>query len=115
LVLGVFHQNLSCISFGRFATESTPRGRDFICLRNNMGISKVDSSQNGMVMLKTMPPNVFCCADDCGMVDLPLADCARMTATAVMNQGIFAVAFSEEWTEAEPESQAHTVVIDHVI
>jgi hypothetical protein len=80
-----------------------------------MGISKVDCSQNGMVMGTMTPPDLSGCADDCGMVDLPPVDCTRMTATAVMNHGVFADAFSEKWTEAEPESQVHTVVIDHII
>jgi hypothetical protein len=79
-----------------------------------MGISKVDCCQNGMVMVKTTPPDLSGCADDCGMIDLPPADCARMTATAVMNQGIFANVFSEVWPEGELESHACTVVIDHI-
>jgi hypothetical protein len=76
---------------------------------------KVHCSQNGMVIVITAPPDLSGCANDCEMVDLSSADCARMMATAVLNQGIFAHDFSEEWTEAELESQACTVVIDHII
>jgi hypothetical protein len=84
------------------STEITPRGRDFIHLHDNMGISKFDCSHNGVVMVKTMPPSLSGCADDCGMVDLPTV---RRMATAVASQGtISAHAFSEECNEAEPES-----------
>jgi hypothetical protein len=38
-----------------------------------------------------------------------------MRATTVAHQVKFENAFSEEWTEAEPESQACTVLIDHII
>jgi hypothetical protein len=38
-----------------------------------------------------------------------------MTATAVAHQGIFENPFADEWTELEPESQAHTAIIDQVI
>jgi hypothetical protein len=54
-------------------------------------------------------------ADDCAIIDLLSADCARMTAAAVMHQDIFVNAFADEWTEPEPESQTHTAIIDHVI
>jgi hypothetical protein len=65
--------------------------------------------------VKTAQPSVSGCVCDCGISDLPLSDCARMMATAVLHQGIFEDPFSEEWKEAEPESQAVTVVIDHII
>jgi hypothetical protein len=42
-------------------------------------------------------------------------DCSRITATAVVHQGISANAFADEWTEPESESLAHSTIIDHVI
>jgi hypothetical protein len=38
-----------------------------------------------------------------------------MRATTVAHQGIFENAFDDEWTEPEPESQAHSAIIYHVI
>jgi hypothetical protein len=37
------------------------------------------------------------------MFDLPPADFARMTTTAVMHHGIFENPFADEWMEAETE------------
>jgi hypothetical protein len=34
------------------------------------------------------PPDLSGCADDCGIVGLPPADCARMTEAVVMYHGI---------------------------
>jgi hypothetical protein len=38
-----------------------------------------------------------------------------MAETAVVYQGIFENPFAEEWTGAEPELQACSALIDHVI
>jgi hypothetical protein len=45
---------------------------------------------------KTAQPGVYGCVGDCGISDLPPADCARMMATAVVHQVIFEDAFSDE-------------------
>jgi hypothetical protein len=88
-------------------TENTPSVRDVDCSGDNIDIFEVE--------VTTTPPDSFGCVDNCGIVDLPQANYTRMTATAVMYQDIFAKAFSDEWTEPEPESQAHTVVMDQTI
>jgi hypothetical protein len=85
-----------------------------VCM-DNLGVSEVDCSRNDMPMVKTTPPDSSGYAFDCGIADLPLDDCSRMTATAVMHLRIFANAFADEWTEPALESQAHSTIIDHVI
>jgi hypothetical protein len=97
------NQNCSGIEFGRCVTENTPSARDVVHSGDNIGISKVDCSQYEMDTSKTAHPGVSGCVGDCGISDLPLADCARMMATAVVHQGIFEDPFSEEWTEGGPE------------
>jgi hypothetical protein len=105
-------QNHSCSGFGRGATGSTPTARDY---HDNLRVSEVDCSQNGMAMVNMTPPDSYGYVADCGIVDHPPADCSRMTATDVAHQGIFENPFSDEWTELELESQAHTAIIDQVI
>jgi hypothetical protein len=68
-----------------------------------------------METLKTAPPGISGCVINCGIDDPPPAVCSRMTATAVAHQGIFANAFADEWMEPEPESHAHSTIIDHVV
>jgi hypothetical protein len=109
------HQNRSCGGFGRCATRSTPTAHDFINSHDNLGVSEVDCSQNGKAMVNKTPPDSYGDVVDCGIVDHPLADCSRMTATAVAHQGSFENPFADEWTELEPESQARTAIIDQVI
>jgi hypothetical protein len=48
-----------------------------------------------MPMVKTTPPDSSGYVVDCGMADLPLDDCSRMTATAVVHQCIFANDFAD--------------------
>jgi hypothetical protein len=83
------NQNRSGIEFGRCVTENTPSARDVVPSGGNIGISKVDCSQYGMYTVKTSQPCVSGCVGDCGIPDLPLADCARMMATEVAHQVIF--------------------------
>jgi hypothetical protein len=65
---------------------------------------------------KAVQPGVSGYVGVCGISDLLLADCARVMATAVVHQGIFEDAFSDEWTEPpEPESDSRTEIIDHII
>jgi hypothetical protein len=98
------NQNHSGIGFGRCVTENITSACDVVHSGENIGIS---NSQYGMDTVKTAQPGVSGCVGDCGIFHLLPADCARMMATAVVYQGIFEDPFSE--------SQAHTVVIDHVI
>jgi hypothetical protein len=109
------NQNRLCIGFDNSVAGSTPKVRDFSCLHYILSVSEVECSRNGMAMLKTTPPDSSGYAVDCGIADLPLDDCSRMTAKSVVHQGIFANDFADEWTEPEPESQAHSTIIDHVI
>jgi hypothetical protein len=74
---------------------------NFINSHDNLGVSKVDCSQNGMAMVNTAPPDSYGDVVDCGIVDHPPADCSRMTATAVAHQGIFANPCADEWTALE--------------
>jgi hypothetical protein len=62
------HQNCSCSGFGRCATRSTPTERDFINSHDNLGVSEVDCSQNGMEMVNTTPPDSYGDVVDCGIV-----------------------------------------------
>jgi hypothetical protein len=64
---------------------------------------------------KTTQYGVSGCVGDCGISDLLPSDCAKMMETAVVHQGIFEDAFSDEWTEPEPESHTCTAIIDHII
>jgi hypothetical protein len=96
-------------------TENTPSARDVVHSAENIRISKVDCSQCGMDTSKTVQPGVSGCVGDCGISDLLLAECARVMATAVVHQGSFEDAFSDEWTEPEPESHTCTAIIDHII
>jgi hypothetical protein len=83
------HKNRSCSGFGRCEAGSTPTARDFISSHDNLGGSEVDWSQNGMAMVNMTPPDSYGYVADCGIVDHPLAELSRMTATAVAHQGIF--------------------------
>jgi hypothetical protein len=96
-------------------TENTPSSLDGVHSGENVGISKVDCCQYGMDTSKTAQPWASGCVGDCGISDHVLADCARMMATAVVHQGIFEDAFSDEWTEPEPEFHTHIAIIDHII
>jgi hypothetical protein len=51
---------------------------------------------------------------DCEIADIPPDDGTRMTARAVMHQGIFENPFSEFWTEPNAKSQGHVAIIGHV-
>jgi hypothetical protein len=97
------------------ATGSTPAARDFISSHDNLGLSEVACSQNGMAIMNTTPLDTYGYVVDCGIVDHPPADCSRMTATDVVHQCIFENPFADEWTELDLESQAHTAIIDQVI
>jgi hypothetical protein len=70
------HQNRSCSGFRRSATGSTPTARDLIISPDNMGVSDVDCTQNGMAMVKTTPPDSYGYVVDCGIVYHPPADCS---------------------------------------
>jgi hypothetical protein len=109
------NQNRSNIGFGRCAKENTPSASDVVCSGNNFGISKVDCSQYWRKTVRTAPPGVSGFVGDSGIKDLLLVVCARMKATDVVHQGIFESPFSEEWSETDPESQGHAVVIYHII
>jgi hypothetical protein len=38
-----------------------------------------------------------------------------MTATVVVNQGIFENVFADEWITSEPDPLTHSEIIDHII
>jgi hypothetical protein len=69
--------------------NNTPSACDFAHPGENIGISKADCSQHGMETMKTAPPVISDFVGDCGIDDLPSADCTRMMATAVMHHGSF--------------------------
>jgi hypothetical protein len=97
------NQNRFCIGFGNLETESTQTGRDFVGLHDNLGVSEVDCSQNGMTMVKITPLDTCGFAVDCGIADIPPADGTRIAARAVAHQGIFENAFSNESTASKPD------------
>jgi hypothetical protein len=95
--------------------KNTPSPRDFVHLVDNVSISKVNCSRNGIGMVQTMPTDFNSHVSDCGIDDLLASDCARMTETVVMQKGIFENAFADEWTTSKPDPLARTAIIDHVI
>jgi hypothetical protein len=68
----------------RGATGSTPTARDFISSHDNLVVSEVDCSQNGMAKVNTTPPDSYGYVVDCGIVDHPQADCSRMTSRVLL-------------------------------
>jgi hypothetical protein len=102
------NKNHSGIYIGHCVKENTPSPRNVVNSGDSIGIFEVYCSQSGMEMVKTTPSDSSGYVADCGIADLPLADCSRMRATTVVHTGIFKDAFSDEWKEPEPES--HTCI-----
>jgi hypothetical protein len=93
----------------------TPSARDFVGFVDNITISEVNCSHNGIGMVETMPKDCNSRVADCGIDDLTAADCERTTETFVVTQRIFENPFADEWTATEPDPLTHTTIIDHVI
>jgi hypothetical protein len=107
------NQNRVSIGFGCSGMKNILSARDFARLVDDICISEVNCSRNGIGMVKTVPTDGNSKVGDFGNDDFPPADYERTTQTVVMN--LFENAFDDEWTASEPDPLVCTTIIDHVI